>query len=553
MAGVDSTTVKKKAQLNARQRTSQTDVNEFQDQAQEMDALGSYHLLSGHSTVVAGMNVSHSSGYDFSVSVGQALWKGELAKNESVATVTLTENTDPNPRIDIIEITGLSETDSGSASKTLLSSLSRTTVTGEAVGTGDASTKPWDLDYAGVDLSTLKVYLGGVLSGGWSYSPETGTGSVDQIIFHDAPGSSVAITADYDYLSGGVEAGATVNTRKSIGPTFSTVVGTPAASPSVPSYTANSVRIATVQVPGSWTGGASGVTITNTVKEPMVAPDSNQVGASAINDTSGGRVIDAVRNIHQVLHGCRLQYSAVREIKVSAGWGVFYGRSFYFAEPITKSVGVPSASTWYYVYLSIPQSSAGENTGEAPGVAVSTNPPTQMMRPNNTNSYLYIGSFYSNASQNVEPFYTHGDHVLWENDRSAALTIPQTVIDLDVTAYAPFTGRALLVEARLLLTSSTGANDTEVVIATIDSHKNATGKTFPSVRVQNGVYAGSNSGSVTMYGRGIIRAEEDSGTMYVNYTTTEVGSPTTTSGTLRFVGYIDDYRTQSITAGADFY
>ena len=72
-------------------------------------------------------------------------------------------------------------------------------VTGEAVGTGDASETDFDLDYFPIDVSTFKVYLNGALqSSGYTIQNNLTTEKAT-IIFSSPPGAGVAITADYEY------------------------------------------------------------------------------------------------------------------------------------------------------------------------------------------------------------------------------------------------------------------------------------------------------------------------------------------------------------------
>jgi len=164
MAGVDNTTVRKKVKINTRQRTSETDLNDFNDQSQEALAINNYEIVTALSKMIRGMEISFNSGRIFDVGVGSAIWKGEEVRLTSAATVTLDENADPNPRIDLVEITGVTDTDSDLGLKVALSALARTSVSGEAVGSGTGSQTAWDLDYAGVDPSTLKVQLAGTAS-----------------------------------------------------------------------------------------------------------------------------------------------------------------------------------------------------------------------------------------------------------------------------------------------------------------------------------------------------------------------------------------------------
>lgn len=75
-----------------------------------------------------------------------------------------------------------------------------TTVTSEAVATGNASTKTFDLAHAGVVASSLKGFVAGAQ---WNakISVGTGTAGVDQIVFETAPTNAAAVTAKYDYHS----------------------------------------------------------------------------------------------------------------------------------------------------------------------------------------------------------------------------------------------------------------------------------------------------------------------------------------------------------------
>ncbi len=70
--------------------------------------------------------------------------------------------------------------------------------TPEAVGTGNGSTKTFDLAHANVVASSLKGF---VADAGWGckISVGTGTAGVDQIVFAVAPTNLAAITATYDY------------------------------------------------------------------------------------------------------------------------------------------------------------------------------------------------------------------------------------------------------------------------------------------------------------------------------------------------------------------
>lgn len=72
-------------------------------------------------------------------------------------------------------------------------------VTNEAVGTGNGTTKVFDLDHAKVVPTTLVVKVGGTVTPA-TLKPGTGTNGVDQIEFAAAPEAAAAITADYSYM-----------------------------------------------------------------------------------------------------------------------------------------------------------------------------------------------------------------------------------------------------------------------------------------------------------------------------------------------------------------
>lgn len=68
-----------------------------------------------------------------------------------------------------------------------------TYVSDEAVGTGDDSTKTFDLDHSNIGLLDLKVYLDGTETKDFIVTVK------GQITFTTAPANGVAITADYTY------------------------------------------------------------------------------------------------------------------------------------------------------------------------------------------------------------------------------------------------------------------------------------------------------------------------------------------------------------------
>ena len=66
------------------------------------------------------------------------------------------------------------------------------TVTGEAVGTGDAAKVLFPLAHHTIRSGSLTVYLGGVVTTAYTADLAAGT-----VTFTTAPGTGVAITADY--------------------------------------------------------------------------------------------------------------------------------------------------------------------------------------------------------------------------------------------------------------------------------------------------------------------------------------------------------------------
>jgi hypothetical protein len=72
-------------------------------------------------------------------------------------------------------------------------------VTAEAVGTGDGSTKDYELDYQSMDYKETIKLDGVAKTRGTDYTVDYtgGTGGVTKITFATAPGAGVVITADY--------------------------------------------------------------------------------------------------------------------------------------------------------------------------------------------------------------------------------------------------------------------------------------------------------------------------------------------------------------------
>lgn len=547
MGGVDNTTVRKKLNINLRQRTSETDLNEFSDLAQENIAINNFELVCALSRMIRGMALSFNSGRIFDVGVGSAIWKGEEVRNTAATTVTLAENADPNPRIDLVEITGVTDTTSDLGLKVALSALSRTSVSGEAVGSGTGSQKAWDLDYAGVDGSTLKVQLAGTAVGGWNLSPGTGTLGVDQVIFYDAPGSGVAITADYDYLTGGVESSALINTRKSQTPTFNVITGTPTASPSPPSGTSGAVHVGTIEVPGSWTGGGGSVAYSYEERQYMVHEDEvkNEKSVYTASDDNAGKLINPIRMMHGIMAGFRLVYVSGTSFKITPGWGVSLGQAFYSTADIEETGLALGSAGWRYVYLNPPS-----EAGNAPTIAnISSDPPrSDRMIQAATNSDLYVGAIYWDGAA-VREFYTRGDWTYWASATAQSLTVPTsgTITDLVVTPHCPSTGRTLMIRAQASLGASASNGTTSVAVKS----QRAANVADPIVRQM--VAQAGTSLAVIAENNGVVIAEEDSSVRYINYDTNNNGSVTSAGASVYVLGYKDDYRTMTTAGAPDTY
>ena len=97
----------------------------------------------------------------------------------------------------LAETQGTLEVRGGMQANATITTKSLTTLTAEAVGTGDASTTVFPLDQSPVLTNSDTVYLDAVAkTRDTDYTINFSTGVVT---FTAAPGSSVAITADYKY------------------------------------------------------------------------------------------------------------------------------------------------------------------------------------------------------------------------------------------------------------------------------------------------------------------------------------------------------------------
>lgn len=558
----DTTTQTKIYNHNLSQRIEASDLNEISEQTATLDEELAWALLSSFNGVIDGFQVAHKSDRDFYVYRGTGLYYGKILKDvqdPAPLEVTLDANGDANPRIDVIYIAGQKKTASDNASKVILSGYTRVPLSAQALGVGDGSTKTFDLPQPRVDIRTLKVKIAGVQVGGWSLSPATGAGGVDQVIFTTPVTSGKAITADFTHESGGVEGNASVPTRQTLAPDIRVAKGTPAASPSAPISppTAEHIPLAHITVPGSWSGGAP-TSIDNTVKNFLLHPDANVdpgVNVSSVppspTSARSGRVASLIRHMDQVLVGGRLRYSATDIIKATTLWGTLAGSSVHSKEDDVEltlqssapgSPGYVDAAGWWYVYLT---QALDVLPGEKPSLFVSQSPPNSRRRESGTNSGLYVGAIFLNSFSpvSIRPFYTHGPWTFWESPTGISVSGDG---DVNVSDWCPETGRLL---NAWLIVSVQPASLGEYINVTAKSHKTATGKDWP----QFGAAAVSASTGVSAVGsgQGVVRAEDDAGTRYVHVGHFVEGTPTSTTAGLHIQGYLDDHRTMDDTTLSD--
>lgn len=580
----DATTYPKLYNHSNRQRIETTDLNEQTALAQDLDEELAWAMLSASNCVIDGLHVDFSSGVEFVIGAGAAIWGGQVLKdaaNPNNQYISLDTNGSADPRIDVIYIAGPQQAPTNSVSKTLLSAYTRTPVSGEAVGTGDGSTKAFDLANSGVDPRTLKVQIATVAAGGWNLSPGTGGSGKDQIIFGVAPASG-AITADYTYESGGAEGASSVATRQTVTPQILEVAGTPDPSPSVPATPSpnTDIVLAHVYIPGSWSGGAPGdwpgsppdppYNPDNSVKKYFLHPDRHIDPSCPVSTTPpnanaprAGRVSSLLRNMDQVYTGGRLRlYSADGTtpsddtVELTAMWSTLGGYSIFssddsismqlvYAATITQPNHV-DAIGWWFIYLN---QANDEQPGVAPTLLVSPNPPNSRRRESVADRWLYVGAVYvtSVSPVTIRPFYTHGQWVYWQTPAAINLDLPATPGGpspandgaVDVSAWCPKTGR--LLHGRLEIAFN-AASDGDGMEAVVQSHREATALPNPILHAQ--VYA-PGTGTYGNTSIGILRAEEYEGFRYVN-STVGIHLPYDSSGTyakLYIQGYLDDYRT----------
>lgn len=566
-----SSSAKKRQRIEARQRISVGDLEDISELGLDNMEEDNFCLVATDNYVIEGMQIVHVSGREFACNDGKVTINGDVLKLVG-GPLSLGDQdacTSGNKRFDIVYIDPSNRYTDGtatSATKTSMSSVTMTTVTGEAVGTGDDTTLTWDLANEKVDPSTLIVELDGDPEAeGWVFSPGTGVGPVDQIIFDVAPAAGVAITADYDYLSGGVESSSSVWTRYERLPNVLVWKGTESASPSYATELAafrgthaNGLILASIEYPLSWSTGAP-TAIDNSEKTFLLSPD-NLAEESGVTHTPNktatghwaGKIMHPLRNIHGLSYGFRLRWSSATELKITPGFGICRGVAFFSDSDIAFSPtwGVDITSqAWYAVYLTC-QPTNTTAPGSAPQVFLDTEFPDSKRRDDDADETgsFYIGAIYNDngGSVSIREFYHHGDWYYWANP--TAFTSITTGSDHDIAAWCPVTGRLVDIELTTTFTPNASGDTCNIQIK---SHSGSPTSPLTSNEpvVQNYFTAYGTGTDMFAQNRGIIRAEQDGSARYINSTETTTALASAAVD-FTIMGYLDDYRTMGASGSA---
>lgn len=527
----------------ARQRIEDADMETLSRVSQENLDNALWSLLCDFPAILYGLHVGAPAGYDFPISAGAALQDGTLLKVATALSATLADNSGSGlSRTDMIVLNGWTEPQSDPINPRALSALTREEVTSPLnIGTGDGLQKAFDLAHDKVDLKSLKVFVDGVQVGGWNISRETGTSSVDQVLFGTAPASG-AITVTYDWINGGVEA--TVSnqpSRKTYTPKVQVYTGstTPLGS---------DVVLAHVTVPPFWAGGSAGVTIDTSVAPILVGDDAEKDPYAPKVGPATGRIGGAIRRIDQVQSGLRLIWKADDKVEVTPGWGNIGGVAY--AMRVTKEFSIEAETTgWHYCYLKPKQTSVGI-PGSEPTLEVSATPPMANGRESGQVARMYLGPVYVTSTEpiTIRKFYTHGDWIYWEDPTPLTIIVDPAEQNLDVGEWLPPTGRLFM--ARLIndITATSDGSGQEIVVK---SHSVAKAKPFPLLQSEN--YPLAAAGGVQDFQVGPLRAEELEGQRLVHTHRPSAPNTENPNGTLTVFGFIDDYRTMNDSAVPSFY
>lgn len=539
---MDQSTPTKVVQKVARQRIEAGDHEETCRQSMLNTENHTFELLCDFPCCVRGFHVGEPTGVNAPVTKGAAVVDGQLLKLGADSLVALAPNLDVAPRTDTVVINGSLEQNSDLHNPRALSALTIEPAVELVIGVADGSKKRFELLHDKVDLSTLVIKLGGVQVAGWVFSKGTGTTlpNVDEVLFETAPVSGV-LTASYKWMNGGIERTASNQPgRKTITPNLYVRQGV-----TVSGINAKDIPLAEVTLPAGWVGGSVGVTVDNSVKQFLVAPDSeNIVGLpDSLRLSAGpGGLASAMRGIDQVKEGLRLVYSDTNKVKITPGWGVIAGRAFFLNETTEFTITAGSAG-WKYIYI---RPSHIDVNPLATHFEVSTVPPTNKGRDDSASFYnAYIGAVFveSVGPVVIRPFFTHRDWTYWAS--VSEIDLPVGANDITVTDWLPETGK--LICARLNL-EYTGASPGDALNVAVRSHRSASGLNWPQFDAE--VAPPSNT-SAFAYSQGIVRAESFGG-MFIHSIRSE-GISGTKVAKLRVLGYQDDYRTMDGAGLPTFY
>lgn len=565
----DSSVLKKLKQI-PRKTTTATDMEDVNDLAIHYGEELAYAIASKEDCVIGGFAVSFDSGADVSISAGSALKQGQLIKNTAAVTKTIAENASGSDRIDLVSISGVTETDSDNLIEPVLGAISLNDFgkpTPTSIGTGDDSTTLFELPLASDERAlndTLLIYLDGVLSGGWSFAPAQGSSGEDSIVFHDAPGAGVAITAAGDFVTGGEEALPTspgLPSRSALTAEITVTQGVPGGgAPALPS---NNVWLCEITVPAGWSTGNT-LTFDNEVEKVfLTAKDyASDIDLYSPFDRPA-RITDAIRSIGQVRQGCRLYYHNSTTLRMAPGWINTLGLSCRVTSPVSLtlqstssgSAGYVPSTDWYPIFA-VPQS-ASNGPGLAPALRVGagvnslghdTTSPSPLWQGG-----LHLGWVYvtvSGSTVTIKPSRSRGkqgDVVYWETPADIALagSVDSTASpDIDVTAWCPPTGCEILVEVDAVFVPADAA---DICIVEAGSLKYNSGSPNPWPRIK--LAQGGTTGTTRLVGNGWLLVEDDSGTRYVHNLRTTSGTGSCT-GNLRVMGYRDSsYATMDSSGG----
>lgn len=564
-----SSTNIKSQRIAARQRISVSDLEDISTLGLSNQAENDWLYLCADNAVIGGLDVQHVSGREFQINEGALIVNGEIVKVTS-SGISLGEQdaivAGTDDRIDIFYIdpsNAYTSNASDSASVTVLSSVSVASVSGEAVGTGDDATKTWDLANSGVDPSALLVYIAADQEAdGWVFSKGTGTAGVDQIIFDVAPPAGDAITADYDYLTGGTESSTSSNTRYTRTIRILSAKGTEAVFPSAPSIPVGSLELARIQYGTGWTTGdpMSGAgAYTYDAKRYALTRDQandNQYGSSWGGSTTERsdafdrppRVSDMIRNMSQVRCGCRLRYSTSDTIIVGPGWINSAGLSLRIESDVSLQLQstvaldpgyVTGGAQWVYVYA-VPAGLSAAGGGQAFTLDVGSIPNSlghDTASPVALPGAFYLGSLYVTGTGPVviQEFRTTSDG--WYYFKNPAQVALSGTGNRDVAGNgeAPLTARKALVELYMDFTPSALGDTAEAFLGS-NSSAGSLGS-YPRV---SGHLMGVNAAQHKLYNEGVVTLEYDSGSGELRYQYSESSSAGTLDTYARVLGYYEE-------------